>query len=86
MESALNPLGPSNSEEEGADLSPWWARGEKPWQLLSACMEVQRALVSGKPEEFLSTLPVHQVGVEWWNGVGGRRALPSNFRNRAKGR
>ena len=59
IQSALHPLEPC-----GDDPLPWWMRGEKPWQLLSACFEVQRAMASGNPETYLSNLPVHQVPVQ----------------------
>ncbi|KAI9283351.1 hypothetical protein BY458DRAFT_467671 [Sporodiniella umbellata] len=40
----------------------WWLQADAPWQCLSACYEVAAAVRSGKPEEFLSQLPVHQDG------------------------
>lgn len=52
MESAENPLGGSR----------WWLKAEEPWQCLAACFELSAALKSGKPEEYLSSLPVHQDG------------------------
>ena len=57
MESAESPL---SSE------SPWWSRGEKPWELLAACLEIKRAKdfeASGRSiEDFPSYLPVHLDG------------------------
>jgi DNA-directed RNA polymerase len=40
----------------------WWLQVENPWQLLSACTELDKALSSGDPENFISHLPVYQDG------------------------
>lgn len=40
----------------------WWAAGDKPWQVLGACMELADALALEDPEAFVSHLPVHQDG------------------------
>ena len=65
LHSALNPL-----EPYGEDPLPWWMSGEKPWQLLAACFDVQRAIASGNPETYLSNLPVHQVHINSPQGWG----------------
>ena len=63
--SALDPLAsesaPGQPPSSPPAAQPWWSQGEKPWQLLAACMELQRAIASGQPETYLSNLPVHQV-------------------------
>ncbi|OAV95208.1 hypothetical protein, variant [Puccinia triticina 1-1 BBBD Race 1] len=40
----------------------WWLESEDPWQTLAGCMELTAALRSGAPEQFRSSLPVHQDG------------------------
>jgi DNA-directed RNA polymerase len=40
----------------------WWLNADSPWQCLAACYEIAAAHRSGKPEEFMSQLPVHQDG------------------------
>ena len=40
----------------------WWLQGENPWQLLSACMELEKALQLDDPTEFESNLHIHQDG------------------------
>ncbi|GAM24151.1 hypothetical protein SAMD00019534_073260 [Acytostelium subglobosum LB1] len=40
----------------------WWLKADSPWQTLAACIELTDALRSPKPEEFLSSLPIHQDG------------------------
>lgn len=54
--SAARPLEP----EGGA--GSWWRQGEKPWQLLATCFEIDEALASGSPEAYVSHQPVLQVG------------------------
>lgn len=40
----------------------WWASSDEPWQTLSACMEIAKALKSGDPENYVSGFPIHQDG------------------------
>ena len=40
----------------------WWASTDKPFEALSACIDIAAAIKSGKPEEFISYLPVHMDG------------------------
>lgn len=40
----------------------FWLEAEEPWQALATCMELARALRSGRPEAYVSCLPVHQDG------------------------
>lgn len=40
----------------------WWLGADNPWQCLAACVEVRNALASGDPENYFSSLPVHQDG------------------------
>lgn len=51
-DSATNPL----------DGKRWWTKGDDPWQVLAACMELHAALQSEDPLAYMSTLPVHQDG------------------------
>lgn len=40
----------------------WWLEGEDPWQCLATCFELQHALDSPDPLQYVSHLPVHQDG------------------------
>ncbi len=41
----------------------WWLKSDEPWQTLGVCLEIRDALnYGGNPEDFLSSLPVHQDG------------------------
>jgi DNA-directed RNA polymerase len=40
----------------------WWARGDKPFQVLATCFEVRDAIRSGDIQGFLSRIPVNQDG------------------------
>ena len=40
----------------------WWLKAEDPWQCLATCFELNSALNSPNPEEYVSHLPVHQDG------------------------
>lgn len=62
LASAAAPL----EGEGGGAAGAWWLGGEKPWQLLATAKELAAALGSGAPEEYVSHLPVHQVG--WGRG------------------
>lgn len=53
LDSARRPL-------EG---SRWWLAAEDPFQSLATCMEISDALASPNVEEFISHIPVHQVGL-----------------------
>jgi DNA-directed RNA polymerase len=50
-----------DSAERPLDGERWWLDAEEPWQCLSVCMEINRALKSGDPASYMSHLPVHQV-------------------------
>lgn len=57
IDSAENPL-------EG---SMWWKSGEKPWQTLSLCFEIQKIISfsqqkDNKIEDYLCRIPIHQDG------------------------
>ena len=52
--SVTNPLAPD----------AWWKQGDDPWQLLATCMEYIHAIDSPNPYEYMSNIPVHQVGEE----------------------
>ncbi len=60
--SAARPLEPAGG------AGSWWRQGEKPWQLLATCFEIDEALASGSPEAYVSFQPVLQVGGEEGNG------------------
>ncbi|KAL8949960.1 MAG: hypothetical protein Q9222_003971 [Ikaeria aurantiellina] len=40
----------------------WWLQAEDPWQCLAACKELQNALNSPDPHEYVSKLAIHQDG------------------------
>ncbi|KAA0155542.1 hypothetical protein FNF31_06081 [Cafeteria roenbergensis] len=40
----------------------WWLSADSPWQALATCIELAEALRSPSPEDFLSSVPVHQDG------------------------
>lgn len=52
FESARNPINGSG----------WWKKGEKPWQVLSVCFELNEAFQLDDPTKFASHIPVHQDG------------------------
>jgi DNA-directed RNA polymerase len=54
MDSVADPLG-----QKGGKM--WWQRAEDPWQCLAACNELTKAMQSGDPAAFMSSLPVQQV-------------------------
>uniref|UniRef100_A0A0N5A192 DNA-directed RNA polymerase n=1 Tax=Parastrongyloides trichosuri TaxID=131310 RepID=A0A0N5A192_PARTI len=51
-DSARNPL----------NGSKWWMESEDPWQTLTACIEIDNAMNSPDPAEFVSYMPIHQDG------------------------
>ncbi|PVV03739.1 hypothetical protein BB560_001774 [Smittium megazygosporum] len=55
----------------------WWLTSEDPWQTLAACIEVVNAVESKDPENFISTLHVHQDGT--CNGLQHYAALGRDF-------
>ncbi|KAJ8672843.1 hypothetical protein QAD02_004103 [Eretmocerus hayati] len=40
----------------------WWSKSDEPWQTLAACMEINAAIKSPDPENFMSGFPIHQDG------------------------
>lgn len=40
----------------------WWLSADDPWQCLATCHELVKAIDSGKPEDHVSHLPIHQDG------------------------
>eukprot|EP01138_Halocafeteria_seosinensis_P012841 gb/GECG01013117.1/.p1 GENE.gb/GECG01013117.1/~~gb/GECG01013117.1/.p1 ORF type:complete len:1066 (+),score=121.31 gb/GECG01013117.1/:1-3198(+) len=52
MDSARAPL---ESEQ-------WWLTGDSPWQALATCIELYNAYSCSSPEDYESSLPVHQDG------------------------
>lgn len=51
-----------DSADDPLNGKRWWLKSEDPWQTLAGCIELTRALRSENPEEYLSSLPVHQDG------------------------
>jgi hypothetical protein len=54
LEIGNGPEGPLNNR--------WWLNSENPWQTLAATLDLADAINSGDPENYLSSLPVHQDG------------------------
>ncbi|XP_014471686.1 PREDICTED: DNA-directed RNA polymerase, mitochondrial isoform X2 [Dinoponera quadriceps] len=52
IDSARNPLGGER----------WWTKSDEPWQTLAACKEIDNALQSPNPAEYLTGFPIHQDG------------------------
>ncbi|KAF7996290.1 hypothetical protein HCN44_001922 [Aphidius gifuensis] len=52
IDSAKNPL----------DGNMWWVKSDEPWQTLAACTEIEAALKSSNPENYISHFPIHQDG------------------------
>ncbi|PIS53633.1 hypothetical protein CJI97_003317 [Candidozyma auris] len=40
----------------------WWIKGDKPWQVLSVCFELNEAYKLEDPTKYVSYIPVHQDG------------------------
>lgn len=40
----------------------WWAKSDEPWQTLAVCKEIDNALRSPDPQQYVSRLPIHQDG------------------------
>lgn len=40
----------------------WWSKSDDPWQTLAICKEIANAIRSGDPENFESSIPIHQDG------------------------
>ena len=51
-----------DSAEKPLEGRQWWMKADDPWQCLSTCKELTKALKSGDPEAYESCLPVHQDG------------------------
>ncbi|ODV80798.1 mitochondrial DNA-directed RNA polymerase [Suhomyces tanzawaensis NRRL Y-17324] len=50
------------SAQNPYDPQAWWLKGEKPWQVLSVCFELNEAYKMSDPTKFVSHIPVHQDG------------------------
>ncbi|KXZ41801.1 hypothetical protein GPECTOR_279g736 [Gonium pectorale] len=75
--------GAPGAGDVGGHNQPWWMRGEKPWQLLAACMDVAAALeCSGGPAAYVSYQPVNQDGT--CNGLQHYAALGRDRRGGAE--
>ena len=54
LDSAENPL----------DGKKWWLESDEPWQTLSVCYEIKKALqCKDGPEHYVSHVPIHQVDI-----------------------
>ncbi|CEF65895.1 DNA-directed RNA polymerase, mitochondrial [Strongyloides ratti] len=51
-----------DSARDPLNGSRWWMESEEPWQTLTACIEINNALMLDDPSEFISCMPVHQDG------------------------
>lgn len=51
-----------DSADRPLDGRMWWAKSDEPWQTLSACNEIAKAVRSGDPENYESCFPIHQDG------------------------
>ncbi|KAH9925646.1 DNA/RNA polymerase [Epithele typhae] len=51
-----------DSADHPLDGKQWWRKADDPWQCLSTCMEVAKAMRSPVPEDYVCALPVHQDG------------------------
>ncbi|EGV63947.1 DNA/RNA polymerase [Yamadazyma tenuis ATCC 10573] len=50
------------SAETPFDKDAWWTKGEKPWQVLACCFELNEAYKLEDPTQYVSHVPVHQDG------------------------
>lgn len=48
--------------ENPMDENGWWTKGEKPWQVLGCCFELNEAYKLQDPTDYISHIPVHQDG------------------------
>ena len=54
LDSAENPLGGKK----------WWLESDEPWQTLSVCYEIKKALeCADGAEHYVSHVPIHQVDI-----------------------
>lgn len=67
-----------DSADHPLDGKQWWLTAEDPWQCLATCFELSAALRSANPEEFESSLPIHQDGT--CNGMQHYAALGGDVR------
>jgi DNA-directed RNA polymerase len=51
-----------DSADNPIDGNRWWMKSDEPWQTLAVCKEIANAIRSGDPENFESSIPVHQDG------------------------
>lgn len=50
------------SAENPMEENSWWTKGEKPWQVLGCCFELNEAYKLKDPTQYISHVPVHQDG------------------------
>lgn len=67
-----------DSADHPLDGKRWWLEAEDPWQCLAVCFELSKALRSPNPEEYESSLPIHQDGT--CNGMQHYAALGGDVR------
>jgi DNA-directed RNA polymerase len=51
-----------DSAENPIHGKQWWLQGDKPWQLLAACFELNQAMKLEDPSEYECNLAIHQDG------------------------
>lgn len=51
-----------DSADNPIDGRRWWTQSDEPWQTLACCKEIAKAIRSGDPENYESSIPVHQDG------------------------
>lgn len=51
-----------DSADHPFDGQGWWKQSDEKWQTLACCIELTRAIRSGKPEDYVSHMPIHQDG------------------------
>lgn len=50
-----------DSAENPLTGNKWWIDTDSPWQMLSTCMEINKAIQSGDPSNYKSHMHIHQV-------------------------
>ena len=73
LATADDPLG-----LRGNKSTRWWLNADNPWQCLATCFEIADAINSGDPEQYESSIPIHQDGT--CNGLQHYAALGLDYR------
>jgi len=51
-----------DSAKHPLDGKRWWTTAEEPFQSLATCIEIVKAIESGDPTTYMSSMPIHQDG------------------------